>query len=157
MAKASPSPSYFPSPQWKRLLVPVDFSAPSEAAFSYALQIAPLTGAEVHACHIIPIPHVLDALYERGFTPPESVKRITLEARKRLKAIAQAQGSAASLRIHVKEGDASSLILEQAAALKADLIIMGTHGRRGARRFFLGSVAETIVRRASCPVLTLRC
>lgn len=142
--------------QWRRLLVPVDFSAPSEAALIHTLKLAHLTGAEAHACHIIPIPHVLDTLYERGFTPAETVKRITQEARKRIKAIAQEQGFTAPVRIHVKEGDASTLILEQAASMKADLIIMGTHGRRGVRRFFLGSVAETIVRRATCPVLTLR-
>lgn len=142
--------------RWKRLLVPIDFSAPSEAALIYALKLARLTGAEVHACHIIPVPHILDTLYKRGFTPAETVKRITQEARKRIKAIVQAQGIAVPLRIRVKEGDASVLILEQATTLKADLIIMGTHGRRGARRFFLGSVAETIIRRAFCPVLTLR-
>ena len=156
MAEKPAFPSQSSSLQWKRLLVPIDFSAPSEAALIYTFKLTHLTGAEAHACHIIPIPHVLDALYERGFTPAETVKRITQEARRRIKAIAQAQGVTTPVRIHVKEGDASVAILEQAAALKADLIVMGTHGRRGARRFFLGSVAETIIRRASCPVLTLR-
>lgn len=157
MAETSPSPSQ-PSQilRWKRVLVPVDFSPPSEAALSYALKLAQLVGAEVHACHIIPTPHVLDALYERGFAPPESVKRITQKARKRIKEIAGAQKTTVLLRIHCEEGEAAQHILQQADALKVDLIVIGTHGRSGAKRFFLGSVAETVIRRAPCPVLTLR-
>ena len=119
MADTSPSSSQLLSLRWKRLLVPIDFSSPSEAAFIYTLKLALLTGAEAHACHIIPIPHILDPLYERGFTPAETVKRITQEARKRIKALAKAHGFTAPLRIHVKEGDASDLILEQATSLKA--------------------------------------
>lgn len=142
--------------QWKRVLVPVDFSPPSEAALIYGLKLAQLVGAEVNACHIIPTPHVLDALYERGFAPPESVTRITQKARKRIKEIAAAQATTVPLRIHCKEGEAAEHILQQADTLKVDLIVMGTHGRSGAKRFFLGSVAETVIRRASCPVLTLR-
>jgi universal stress protein A len=138
------------------VLVPVDFSPPSEAALIYALKLAQLVGAAVYACHIIPTPHVLDALYERGFTPPESVKRIAQKARKRIKEIAEAQETTVPLRIHCKEGEAAEHILQQAETLKADLIVIGTHGRSGVERFFLGSVAETVIRRAPCPVLTVR-
>jgi nucleotide-binding universal stress UspA family protein len=138
------------------VLVPVDFSPPSEAALIYALKLAQLVGAEVYACHIIPTPHVLDALYERGLTPPESVKRITQKARKRIKEITETQETTVPLRVHCKEGEVAEHILQQAETLKADLIVMGTHGRSGVERFFLGSVAETVIRRALCPVLTLR-
>jgi nucleotide-binding universal stress UspA family protein len=138
------------------VLVPVDFSPPSEAALIYALKLAQLVGAEVYVCHVIPTPHVLDALYERGVAPPETVKRITQKARKRIKEIAEAQATTVPLRIHCQEGEAAKHILQQAETLKVDLIVIGTHGRSGARRFFLGSVAETVIRRASCPVLTLR-
>jgi universal stress protein A len=102
---------------------------------------------------------MLDAFYERGLTPTESVKRITQKARKRIKEIveiAATSGVKIPVRIHFKEGDAPEHILQQVETLKADLIVMGTHGRRGATRFFLGSVAETVIRRAPCPVLTLR-
>ena len=58
--------------------------------------------------------------------------------------------------MHFSEGDPVPGVLEWAAKLKPDLIVMGTHGRRGAKRFFMGSVAEAVVRRALCPVLTLR-
>lgn len=141
---------------WKRILVPIDFSPPSESALIYALTLANVTKAEVYASHIIPIPHVLDAFYERGLTPPESIKLINRRARKRVKEIIQATGTSIPVRVRFQEGEAAAAILEQATKLKVDLIVMGTHGRRGATRFFLGSVAEAVVRRAPCPVLTLR-
>ncbi len=144
------------TPLWRCILVPMDFSAPSEAAFTYALRIAKGSGAIIHVCHVIPIPHVLDALYERGLEQPESVKRIEQKARKRIKELALTTGTDIALRVHFCEGEALSGVLEQATKLKPDLIVMGTHGRRGAKRFFLGSVAEGVVRRAPCPVLTLR-
>jgi universal stress protein A len=141
---------------WKRILVPIDFSPPSESALVYALTLANVTKAEVYASHIIPVPHVLDAFYERGLTPPESVKVIHRRVRTRIKEIIQTAGTSIPVRVRFQEGEAAAVILEQAAKLKVDLIIMGTHGRRGATRFFLGSVAEAVIRRAPCPVLTVR-
>lgn len=141
---------------WKRILVPIDFSPPSEAALTYAIKLAQAAHAEVYAAHIIPVPHVLDALYERGFTPPESVKRISQKARKRIKEISQTTAPTFPIHVRFQEGEAAEVILEQATKLKVNLIIMGTHGRGGAVRFLLGSVAESVVRRAPCPVLTLR-
>jgi nucleotide-binding universal stress UspA family protein len=147
------------APLWRSILVPVDFSAPSEAALAYALKLADASGATVHVCHVIPVPHVLDALYEHGLTQPESVKRIEQKARQRIKEIVTANGftqSALPLRVHFSEDEAVPGVLAWATKLKPDLIVIGTHGRRGAKRFFMGSVAEAVVRQASCPVLTLR-
>ncbi len=155
MATAQPaSPS--PAPLWRTILVPMDFSAPSEAALRYALRLARASGAVVHVCHVIPVPHVLDAFYEHGWEPPQTVKRIEQRARRRLKELTVPVAAAVKLRSHFSEGEAVAGVLEWATKLKPDLIVMGTHGRRGAKRFFLGSVAEAIVRRAACPVLTLR-
>jgi nucleotide-binding universal stress UspA family protein len=144
------------SPLWRSILVPMDFSAPSEAAFAYALRLAEIRKAVVHVCHVIPIPHVLDAFYEHGLEQPESVKHIEQKVRTRLKEIVLATGASVAPQLHFNEGEAAEGVLEEATKLKPDLIVMGTHGRRGAKRFFLGSVAEAVVRRASCPVLTLR-
>lgn len=141
---------------WQTILVPVDFSAPSEAALSYALTLAAESSAVLHVCHIIPVPHVLDALYERGFEPEETVKRIVSKARQRMNEIVRTTSSTLKPQLHCNEGDARDGVLEWAEKLKADLIVMGTHGRQGAERFFMGSVAEAVVRRASCPVLTMR-
>jgi nucleotide-binding universal stress UspA family protein len=145
-----------PPPVWHCILVPMDFSAPSEAAFVYALKLAKISGAMIHVCHVIPVPHMLDAFYEHGLEQPESVNRIKQRARKRIKELALSAGADIAVRVHFCEGEALNGVLEQATKLKPDLIVMGTHGRRGAKRFFLGSVAEGVVRRASCPVLTLR-
>ena len=144
------------SETWRTILVPVDFSAPSEAALTYAFKLAAASSAELHVCHIIPVPHVLDALYERGFEPQESVKLIEQKARQRNKVLVYSAGDSLKLHLHCSEGEARDGVLEWAGKLKADLIVMGTHGRQGAERFFMGSVAEAVVRRASCPVLTLR-
>jgi nucleotide-binding universal stress UspA family protein len=153
-------PSKHPTPStldiWRTILVPVDFSTPSEAALTYALKLAAASGAALHVCHIIPVPHVLDALYERGFEPEETVKRIEHKARQRMNEIVRSVSSTLKPHLHCIEGDARDGVLEWAEKLKADLIVMGTHGRQGAERFFMGSVAEAVVRRASCPVLTLR-
>ena len=61
---------------WHKILVPVDFSPSSEAALAYALRLVAVTEAVVDVCHVIPLPHVLDPLYERGFEPPQSVEVI---------------------------------------------------------------------------------
>lgn len=74
-----------PIPLWHQILVPMDFSAPSEAALVYALTLARISGATVHVCHVIPAPHVLDLLYEHGLEQPESVTRIAQKARQRVK------------------------------------------------------------------------
>ena len=141
---------------WRTILIPVDFSAPSESALAYGLKVATASAAELHVCHVIPIPHVLDLLYERGLEPAESVKHIEQKARHRVEEIVRSSGSAITPQIHFSEGEGSAGVLEWAAKLKPDLIVMGTHGRQGAQRFFMGSVAEAVVRRAPCPVLTLR-
>ena len=141
---------------WRIILVPIDFSTLSETALIYGLKIAAMSEAELHVCHVIPLPHVLDSLYERGFEPPESVKRIEQKARHRVKEIVRSISSTIKPHVHLSEGEASVGVLEWAVKLKPDLIVMGTHGRQGAQRFFMGSVAEAVVRRAPCPVLTLR-
>jgi nucleotide-binding universal stress UspA family protein len=141
---------------WRSILVPTDFSVPSEAALVYALKLATLSQAVVHVCHVIPVPHVLDAFYEHGLEQPESVKHIKQRVHKRVEEIVLALGADVAPHIHFSEGDATEGVLKEAMRLKPDLIVMGTHGWRGVKRFFLGSVAEAVVRGAPCPVLTLR-
>lgn len=146
------------SPLWQRILVPTDFSAPADAALSYAVRLALVSEAVLHVGHVVPVPHVLDPLYERGLHPPESLKRIWSNARRHIKTIigSVADGEDATVRIHFAEGDAIEGLLAWTEKLKPDLIVIGTHGRTGTQRFFMGSVAEAIVRRAPCPVLTVR-
>lgn len=143
-------------PLWRSVLVPMDFSAPSEAALTYALRLADISKAIVYVCHVIPVPHVLDAFYEHDFEQPESVEHLKQRVRKRVKEIVLAMGADVAPHIHFSEGDATEGVLKEAMRLKPDLIVMGTHGWHGVKRFFLGSVAEAVVRGAPCPVLTLR-
>lgn len=145
-----------PAVSWRTILVPIDFSAASESALTYAFKLAELSGATIHVCHVIPIPHILDLLYEHGLEQPESVKQIEQKARKRIKEVVASVGPGKKPHIHFSEGEGSAGVLAWATELKPDLIVMGTHGRRGAKRFFMGSVAEAVVRQAPCPVLTLR-
>src|SRR5262249_30884765 len=144
------------SPVWRSILVPMDFSAPSEAALTYALRLAALGKAVIHICHVIPVPHVLDAFYQHGFAQPQSVTHIKRRARERVKELVCAADTDIVSHIRFREGDATEGVLEEAMRLKPDLIVMGTHGWHGVKRFFLGSVAEAVVRGAPCPVLTLR-
>src|SRR5438034_7147825 len=120
-----------PAPLWRQILVPLDFSAPPEAALSYALKLARASGAVIHVSHVFPTPHVLDLLYEHGLEQPESVNRIKQKARRRIKDLCgsgEGGGPNITLRTHFSEGDASAGVLEWAAKLKPDLIVMGTHG-----------------------------
>jgi nucleotide-binding universal stress UspA family protein len=153
----SPSPNSV-SALWERILVPTDFSPPADAALSYAVKLAQACGATLHVLHVVPIPHVLDSLYERGLEQPESLKRIWQNARRRIKAATSAamNGETVTMRVHFSEGEAVTEVLERATKLKPDLIVMGTHGRQGTKRFLMGSVAEGVVRRAPCPVMTVR-
>ncbi|MBI3246638.1 MAG: universal stress protein [Deltaproteobacteria bacterium] len=144
------------APPWRRLLVPVDFSASSDAALLYAVQLARVNGATLHVYHAIPYPHMLDVLFERGFAPEETVLRIRRKGRHHVRQLLASVGVDVALRFHFHEGETVAAILAWVDKFKPDLIVMGTHGHRGAARFFLGSVAEAVVRQAPCPVLTLR-
>jgi nucleotide-binding universal stress UspA family protein len=88
--------------------------------------------------------------------PPGLIEEFTREAEQRLDAVLNDEDRAHAARTLVCSGDARSRILNHAAREHVDLIVMGTHGRKGAAHLFLGSVAERVVREASCPVLTVR-
>ena len=136
---------------FKRILVATDLSPASEAAVQQAVRLAADGGAN------------LDVLYVRESNAamafaaaPESVYWAYVEdARRRLQqCVPNAEGR--NVRFLVREGVADEEIVRVSREEKADLIVMGTHGRRRQDRLFLGSVAARVVARASCPVLTVR-
>lgn len=140
----------------KTILVPTDFSEAASVALDYAVELAEKLGASVHVVHAFELPLV-------GF--PDGTMTISAEMASRI--IDAAQSALAELaKKHAPRKIALSTALEQAdprdavlsAAKKvgADLIVMGTHGRRGIARALIGSVAENVVRTSSIPVLTLR-
>jgi nucleotide-binding universal stress UspA family protein len=152
MARDAVAPRLF-----RTLLVPHDLSAPSYAAFALAEQIARLTGGWIHLLHVVQTP-ALHALTPSGpldlALPDVVVTGALLEAETMLRKLAEESRSA--VRVHVVDGLPTEIICEMAERLPADLIVMGTHGRDGFAHLLLGSVAERTLRRAACPVLTVR-
>lgn len=142
---------------FRTLLAPHDFSPASRAGFVYAEALARQAGARIHLLHVVEAP-ALHALTPAGpldlALPDVVVTGALLEAEKLL--IELAEASRADVQVHVVEGQPTEIICEMAERLPADLIVMGTHGRDGFAHRLLGSVAERTLRRAPCPVLTLR-
>lgn len=130
-----------------KIVVPVDFSLSSHAALEYAAAFAKDLNAELLIVHVVD--HEVERL--RGVQPDEALEGL-YEA---LHAVKPNDESIAVTH-QVLEGAPAQAILEFAQANNVKMIVMGTHGRTGLRRFVLGSVAETVAREANCPVLTLR-
>ncbi|HUJ58331.1 MAG TPA: universal stress protein [Kofleriaceae bacterium] len=139
----------------KNILVPTDFSANADAALDYAVALAGKLDAKVHVLNVVAV-QTLGA--DLGIAVTQSVVESVMEGnQKALERLVAERASKASFGpIQLELGDARTVIDQMAAKLGADLIVMGTHGRRGVRRLLLGSVAESIARTAPCPVLLLR-
>jgi len=139
----------------KILLVPTDFSAASERALDCALALASKLGAKVFLLHAYALPIIG---FPDGMLIPsaEIASRIISEAEKELAAcVERRKESGATIVTLLRQGDAREAILVAAEEISADLVVMGTHGRRGITRALIGSVAEAIVRVAPVPVLTV--
>ena len=142
-----------------RILVATDFSAASDLAIDYARALATQFGASVHLVHVVEDPFVTGTLHPEVYIASIPGMRATLiddaAARvARLKPIFDAHG--VSVTSEVMVGTPASAICDAAVGRRCDLIVMGTHGRSGMAHLLLGSVAEKVIRQASCPVLTLR-
>jgi nucleotide-binding universal stress UspA family protein len=140
----------------RTLLVPVDFSPHSEAAIDYAIALAAKLDAKVHLLNVIGIPAL--GVPELGVALTASVIDSLLKDNQRgLDKLAEARRATGRIgETMLRTGDARDVILHTAEEVGAELIVMGTHGRRGVSRALLGSVAESVVRTAPCPVLTIR-
>jgi nucleotide-binding universal stress UspA family protein len=146
-----------PTPAFARILVPVDFSSASTAALATATRLARDLGAGLVLLHVT----VEAPLYSE---PPFSGRRIrdvyrgaAEWARRRLDELSRrARVAGLDVRTDVRAGVPHREIVARANAVRAGLIVMGTHGRGGVERSLLGSVADRVVRTAPCPVLTVR-
>jgi nucleotide-binding universal stress UspA family protein len=137
---------------FKRILVPTDFGEPAEHALDIAIELATKFGASITLLHAYQL--VLPVAYAEAFTWP--TEEIEKEARKTLDAhLVRAKARYSDCEAMLKPGTAAVEIVSVANQLKADLIVMGTHGRRGPSRLMLGSVADRVLRTASAPVLTV--
>lgn len=138
----------------KGILVPTDFSDCSNEAMHYAAMIARTFKARIVLVHVIqPYTYGMTETFNLvdHYTALKTIAGPMLDqTRKRL----LKQG--VSVETDLLTGPAHHEILQKARRAKADLIVMGTHGRTGMEHFILGSVAEKVVRMSSCPVLTVR-
>jgi len=143
-------------PEFKRILVPVDFSPASDHALEYALDLAERLGAEVHIAHAYQLP--VYALPDGGvMVGPEFVARLSEASQSSLNEMAARHSDRGlTLHKHLVDGPAHLEIERLATDIPADLVVMGTHGRTGVKHFLLGSVAERVVRICPVPVITVR-
>ncbi len=128
-----------------RLLVPTDFSPSADAALALARDHFP--GARVCLLHVLE-PQRLTSVHTGEENPSEQRERLSEDIHAQLE-----QRAAPGDEQRTVIGTAPEAILETAAQWRADLIVMGTHGRTGLAHFVNGSVAERVARRARCPVL----
>ncbi len=134
----------------KNILVATDFGEVSEAALTYGRALARTFGADLHLLHVM----------ENTFLRPIASDPLALKAalykrlNGRLTAFDHAQLHARAV-VEVSD-EPAAVIVDYATGYAIDLIVTGTHGRRGAAHVLMGSVAERVVRTAPCPVLTVR-
>jgi len=142
----------------RRVLHPTDFSRASSAAFTRALDEARASRGQLMLVHalapVIPISG-------EGYVSPSTYQQMTEAGRawaqKHMnRLLARARKAAVRARGQLVEGVAHEAIVRAARRHRADVIVMGTHGRTGVARFFLGSVAARVTATAPCPVLTVR-
>lgn len=141
----------------RRILFPTDFSEHAEYAWSYTLTIAQQFGAEVHLLHVVAPPPRLTEAYAVNFDPEKMVKAQTDEANAAMdRQVEAAKDRRLMFHREVRVGVDFREIIDYAAKHEIGLIVMATHGRTGLAHVLLGSVAERVVRKAPCPVLTIK-
>lgn len=134
----------------KHILAPVDFSAPSRKALAYAKELATVLGAKITLLHVIEPIVLPDAA--ALLTMPDS--EAAAKMNERLEGLKDELGMANAAMI-VRRGTPFHEIALAADSLKADMVVIATHGYTGLKHVFLGSTAERVVRHAHCPVLVV--
>lgn len=141
-----------------RIVHATDFSPASQPAFRWAVELARGRRAELTLVHVLAPPMPVGG---EGYVPPRIYQDVLAEARaeaQRLLAALAARARRAGARAStlLLEGVAHEGIVRAVRRRRADLLVLGTHGRTGLARVFLGSVAARVVATAPCPVLTVR-
>lgn len=144
---------------YTKILVPVDGSSASNLGLNEALRLAADQKAQVQILHIKDLR--LAHLNYGGLVSVTGLERAAHEVAEKVlsdaKAVAEASGIDAMLSLHETEtSQVAGVIVEEAKRWQADLIVMGTHGRRGLEHMLLGSEAEGVVRKTPVPVLLVR-
>jgi nucleotide-binding universal stress UspA family protein len=140
----------------RRILVPVDFSDSTPPLLDWAAHLAEQHASSIILLHAYHLPVEFQQL-EGAYLPPDfwaSVKAEAEESLARLEAELEQRG--VEVETVVCEGYAATVIVEEAKARDADLIVIGTHGLSGLKHLLLGSIAERVVQKAPCPVLSVK-
>lgn len=134
---------------FKKILCPVDLDDSAPSALDLAADIARENGAEVYVLHVVPlvvvaedVPILVNLHKEQEETASAKLAELIHKHLADVRAIAETAA-----------GEPASMIVSAAKKMAADLVIMSTHGRRGFSRFFLGSIAELVMREVTCPVM----
>ena len=137
------------------ILVPIDFSDYSTSALEYAVALAARLDAKVHVVNVIPV--LALGVPEMGMAfSAAMVDKLVAENQGALERLVDPHRKTVPIAsVMIRSGDPRDMIPATAGEVGADLIVMGTHGRRGISRALLGSVTESVVRTASVPVLTV--
>lgn len=139
----------------RNILVAVDLGEHTKAVLDYAIELTAKLGAQAHLLHCVDWPRLGPEL--PVVISDAAMAEITERKRQKLAGLAAAHpGVLQADSTTLGTGDPRMVIPAAAVELGADLIVMGTHGRRGISRLMLGSVAESVARTASCPVLLVR-
>ncbi len=140
--------------EFKRILCPVDLSELSVRTLAYAGAIASWYDAHLTALHVAPsfTPMEVRTGVAVNMVSPVSRNEVLEQLRQTVAAAGLGEGTVA---LTAEAGEAAATVVDQAVVMRADLLVMGTHGRSGFDRFFLGSVTEKVLRKAPCPVLTV--
>jgi nucleotide-binding universal stress UspA family protein len=138
---------------FSKILCPIDFDRDSIQALELASRLATQNGAAVYLLAVIAAPSEASELPP---VPLDLNPQFEAVCRGRLEAMAKDKLAGIPHEIFVESGNAAPQILKLAAEQNIDLIVMGTHGRKGVKHFLLGSVAERVIRESPVPVMTIR-
>ncbi len=140
----------------RRILVPLDFSSHTEPILEWAAHLAEEHDSSLILLHAYHLPLEFQQL-EGAYLPPDFWANVKDEAQKSLQRHAETlRQKGLKVETLVREGYAATVIEEEAARQHVDLIVIGTRGLSGLKHLLLGSVAERVVQKSPCPVLTVK-
>jgi universal stress protein A len=142
--------------QINKILCPTDFSRPADMAFEYADFLAKLHAADLVLLHVVDLPegHPFSEIF--ALTSSDAIEQLEKRTREDLQDLMNRVDKSVNAAVAVRRGKAWVEICKAMEEEQADMIVLGSHGRTGLSHVLLGSVAEKVLRHASCPVLVVR-
>ncbi len=140
----------------ERILVPVDFSEHARLVLEWAAHLADEHGSRMLLLHVYHLPVEFQQL-EGAYLPADFWANVKNDAEQELGVYAtELRERGLEVEALVREGYPATVIIDEAESQRADLIVIGTHGHTGLKHLLLGSIAERVVQKAPCPVLTVK-